>query len=104
MLLVAAAQFGLDVVLGAVLAGIVLRSWTRRMSVDVEPLEDKLDALGYGMFIPIFFVSSGMTLDVRRSSRSPGRLLAFLALLLVVRGLPALVIYRGVLPVRQRWR
>jgi Kef-type K+ transport system membrane component KefB len=31
LLLVAAERFGLDVVLGAMLAGMVLRSWTRRM-------------------------------------------------------------------------
>ena len=89
-------------VLGAMLAGIVLRSWTRRMSVGVEPLEDKLDAVGYGIFIPIFFVSSGMTLDVPAIIRSPGRVLVFLALLLLVRGLPSLLIYRGVLPLTQR--
>src|ERR1700722_2710666 len=65
VLLVAAAQFGLDVVLGAMLAGMVLRTWTRRMDVDTGPLEVKLEAVGYGIFIPIFFVASGMTLDVR---------------------------------------
>ncbi|MGH3397429.1 MAG: hypothetical protein ACRDPO_22330 [Streptosporangiaceae bacterium] len=49
------------------------------MSVGVEPLEDKLDAAGYGIFIPIF-VSSGMTLDVPAIIRSPGRVQVFLAL------------------------
>ncbi len=39
LLLVAAQRFGLDVVLGAMLAGMVLRSWTHRMEVDVVPLE-----------------------------------------------------------------
>ncbi len=53
LLLVAAQRFGLDVVLGAVLAGMVLRSWTRRIGVDVKPLEDKLNAVGYGFFIPL---------------------------------------------------
>ncbi len=67
VLLVAAERFGEDVVLGALLAGIVLRTWTRRMEVDVEPLEVKLEAVGYGIFIPIFFVSSGMSLDIHRS-------------------------------------
>jgi Kef-type K+ transport system membrane component KefB len=102
LLLVAAARFGLDVVLGAMLAGMVLRSWTRRMGVDTEPLEIKLEAVGYGIFIPIFFVASGMTLDLRAIIASPLRLLVFLALLLVVRGLPALVIYARVLPMIQR--
>jgi Kef-type K+ transport system membrane component KefB len=102
VLLVAAERFGLDVVLGAMLAGIVLRSWTRRMGVDVEPLEVKLDAVGYGIFIPIFFVASGMSLDVQSIIRNPLRLLVFLLLLVVVRGLPSLLIYARVLPLIQR--
>jgi len=80
VLLVAAERFGLDVVLGAMLAGMVLRSWLRKIGADVRPLEDKLDAVGYGLFIPIFFVVSGMTLDVTAIVRDPLRLLAFLIL------------------------
>ena len=102
VLLVAAERFGLDVVLGAMLAGIVLRTWTRRMGVDVEPLETKLEAVGYGIFIPIFFVSSGMTLDLHSILASPGRTVVFFLLLLVVRGLPSLLVYARVLPVLQR--
>jgi Kef-type K+ transport system membrane component KefB len=102
VLLVAAARFGLDVVLGAMLAGIVLRSWTHRMEVDVEPLESKLEAVGYGIFIPLFFVASGMTLDVQAILRDPLRLFIFVGLLIVVRGLPSLLIYARVLPLRQR--
>src|ERR1035441_2927690 len=101
-LLVAAERFGLDVVLGAMLAGMVLRSWTRKIGVDVGPLEDKLDAVGYGLFIPIFFVVSGMTLDVAGILRDPLRMVAFLVLLLIVRGLPSLLIYRRALPMPQR--
>jgi Kef-type K+ transport system membrane component KefB len=89
-------------VLGAVLAGIVLRRWTRRMGVDVKPLEDKLDAVGYGVFIPLFFVSSGMSLDIRSIAANPVRLVVFAVLLLVVRGLPSLLIYARVLPFRER--
>jgi Kef-type K+ transport system membrane component KefB len=102
LLLVAAERFGLDVVLGAMLAGMVLRSWTRRMEVDVTPLEGKLDAVGYGFFIPVFFVASGMSLDIESIADNPLRLLAFFLLLLVVRGLPCLLVYRRVLPLRQR--
>ncbi len=102
LLLVAAERFGLDVVLGAMLAGMVLRSWTRRMDVDIRPLEDKLDAVGYGFFIPLFFVASGMTLDIHAIIANPLRLLVFLGLLLVVRGLPSMLVYIRVLPVIQR--
>jgi Kef-type K+ transport system membrane component KefB len=102
LLLLAAARFGLDVVLGALLAGMVLRRWTRRMGVAVTSLEEKLDALGYGFFIPVFFVTSGMTLDVKSIVTHPLRLIVFFFLLLLVRGLPSLLVYRHALPVRQR--
>ena len=102
VLLLAAEQLGNDVVLGAMLAGMVLRSWTRRTEMDVRPLEEKLDAVGYGLFIPLFFVSSGMTLDVASIAKNPLRLVVFLVLLLVVRGLPSLFVYRNVLPARRR--
>jgi len=99
LLLAVAEDFGLDVVLGAFLAGIVLRRWAPG---DVHALEGKLDAIGYGFFIPLFFVASGMTLDVRSIAEAPGRLAAFFVLLLVVRGVPALFLYHHDLPVVQR--
>jgi Kef-type K+ transport system membrane component KefB len=102
LLLVAAERFGLDVVLGAMLAGIVLRSWTHQVEIDVTPLEEKLDAVGYGFFIPVFFVASGMALDVKSIAENPVRLIVFFVLLLVVRGLPSLLVYRRALPLRQR--
>jgi Kef-type K+ transport system membrane component KefB len=102
LLLVAAQRFGLDVVLGAMLAGMVLRSWTHGIDIDVTPLEGKLDAVGYGFFIPVFFVASGMALDVQSIAQNPLRLLVFFVLLLVVRGLPSLPVYRRALPLRQR--
>lgn len=100
-LILVAADFGLDVVLGAFLAGVVLRQWA---PASVHTLERKLEAVGYGVFIPIFFVSSGMKLDVASIVQSPGRMLIFFALLLLVRGLPALFVYRGTLDANQRWQ
>ena len=67
-----------------------------------ESLEEKFDAVGYGIFIPIFFISSGMTLDVKAISQDPLRLLVFFLLLLIVRGLPSLLVYRRALELRQR--
>jgi Kef-type K+ transport system membrane component KefB len=101
-LLAVASKFGLDVVLGAMLAGIVLRIWTRRLNMDTASLEHKFDTVGYGIFIPIFFISSGMNIDLKAIAKDPARLFLFLALLLVVRGLPSLLVYRRALPVRQR--
>ena len=102
VLLAIANRFGLDVVLGALLAGMVLRGWARHSNMDIAGLEHKFDAVGYGIFIPIFFVSSGMTLDIKTIAQNPGRLLVFFFLLLVVRGLPSLLVYRRALPARQR--
>jgi Kef-type K+ transport system membrane component KefB len=50
----------------------------------------------------VFFVASGMALDVRSIADNPLRLLVFFVLLLVVRGLPSLLVYRRALPLRQR--
>jgi Kef-type K+ transport system membrane component KefB len=102
LLLAVASRFGLDVVLGAVLAGIVLRAWTRRFNMDTEGLERKFDAVGYGIFIPIFFISSGMSFDLKAISQDPLRVLVLFGLLLVVRGLPSLFVYRRDLGARER--
>jgi len=101
-LLAFASRFGLDVVLGAMLAGIVLRIWTRRLNLNTEHLERKFDTVGYGIFIPIFFISSGMTIDLDAIIHSPLRLLVLLALLLIVRGLPSMIVYRNDLKPRER--
>jgi len=98
-LLVLADDVGIDVVLGAFLAGVILRRWAPG---DVAALEGKLDAVGYGFFIPVFFVSSGMGLDLASIRDAPLRLVAFFVLLLAVRGLPSMVLYRHDLGVRQR--
>src|SRR3954447_1924246 len=98
-LLVVAAEFGLDVVLGAFLAGVVLKKWAPG---DVHSLESKLDAVGYGFFIPVFFVASGMSLDLASIADAPLRLVVFFLLLLAVRGGPALFLYRHDLDLSQR--
>jgi Kef-type K+ transport system membrane component KefB len=92
-------RFHLDAVLGAFLAGIVLRRWA---GGSAPVLESKLDAIGYGFFIPVFFVYSGMRLDLHEIAEAPLRLLLFFVLLLACRGLPALLVYRGALTWRQR--
>jgi Kef-type K+ transport system membrane component KefB len=104
MLLVAglgalATHLGFEAILGAFIAGAILRL----VDADAEhkhPLfHPKLDAIGYGFLIPVFFVASGLTfnLSVLFSSASTVlRVPLFLLALLVVRGLPA-VLYRSVL-------
>lgn len=99
LLLVIASDFGLDSVLGAFVAGVVLHRWAPG---NAEGLDRKLDAVGYGFFIPIFFVSSGMGLDLESIIHAPGRLFLFFLLLLLVRGLPTLAVYRTALPWQRR--
>ena len=99
-LLLVTQKFGVEAALGAFFAGMVLRRTST--TEDNTEFEEKLDAVGYGFFIPVFFVSSGMVLDLRSIVENPVRLLVFFVLLLVVRGGPALLVYRKTLPMRQR--
>ena len=92
-------EFHLDAVLGAFLAGMVLRRWA---GASAPTLEFKLDAVGYGFFVPLFFVYSGMGLDIRSIAGAPLRVLALFALMLAIRGLPVLLVYRRVLRPRER--
>ncbi|MBL8927682.1 MAG: cation:proton antiporter [Pseudonocardia sp.] len=101
LLLAVTEQFHLDAVLGAFLAGMVLRRWAGR---GLPSLEGKLDALGYGFFIPIFFVYSGMTMDLRSMASAPLRVLLFTTLMLLVHVVPAQLLYRKVLDPRERWQ
>ncbi|WP_064255525.1 cation:proton antiporter [Rhodococcus sp. HS-D2] len=90
-LIAVAAVFDLDIILGAFAAGFILR---RTIPAGDERLEKKLDGLGYGFLIPIFFVTSGMAIDVGAVVSAPGILLAFLGLLVLVRGVPVFVASR----------
>jgi Kef-type K+ transport system membrane component KefB len=99
LLLAVTDEVRLDAVLGAFVAGMVLRRWA---GAGAPVLEEKLDVIAYGFFVPLFFVYSGMTVDLRSIASAPLRLLLFTALLVLVRGLPALLVYRRVLPPRGR--
>jgi Kef-type K+ transport system membrane component KefB len=96
-------EFGLDVVLGAFAAGIVVGLVTK--GEEAEPVRSKLEGIGFGFVIPIFFVHSGITFDLPalfESATSALRLPVFLALFLVVRGAPVWILYRGVIAARDR--
>ena len=83
--------FDLDVVLGAFAAGFILRY---ALPDGNRQFEEKLDGLAYGFFIPIFFVVSGMGIDLGMSEQSLATIGAFLLLLVLVRGLPVWVASR----------
>jgi Kef-type K+ transport system membrane component KefB len=82
---VLAIVFDLDVVLGAFAAGFVLR---RALPEGDESLEHKLDGLAFGLLIPIFFITSGMAIDPSALAAQPIALLAFVVLIMIVRGGP----------------
>ena len=98
-----AAQLGLDLLLGGFVAGMITRVALRGREVAV--FDSKLTAVGYGLLIPFFFVTSGMAFDLDAltgSTEAILKLFLFLGLFLVVRGTPALLLYRGVLGARDR--
>jgi Kef-type K+ transport system membrane component KefB len=102
-LVVIAADLGLDVILGAFAAGVIVRLLLE--GHEVEIFESKLDAVGFGLLIPFFFITSGMTIDLAAlvgSARAMLELPIFLGLFLVVRGLPVLLLYRDVLEPTER--
>ena len=97
-----ASNLGLDLLLGGFAAGLITRLVLRKH--EVPGFDSKLTAVAFGVFIPFFFVVSGMRLDVDALFASPssvGKLLLFFVLFLVVRGTPALLLYRSVLPLRE---
>jgi Kef-type K+ transport system membrane component KefB len=93
-----AAELGLDVLLGGFMAGMITRIALRDREVGV--LESKLTAVGYGLLIPFFFITSGMEFDVKAlgAPDTLGKMAMFVALFLIVRGTPALLLYRKVIP------
>jgi Kef-type K+ transport system membrane component KefB len=99
-----AASLGLDLLLGGFVAGVIARLALKGREVEV--LESKLSAVGYGFLIPFFFVVSGMGFDVEGLFTSVGamaKLPLFAASFLIVRGVPALLFYRRDLGLRDRF-
>ena len=95
-LLAVAEGFGLDVVLGAFIAGIIIKQLAPANEEAV--LQKKVEGIAFGVFIPIFFIVSGARLDVDSIIANPSLLLIFFVLLLIVRGVPQFFIYRRAIP------
>ena len=79
------AVLGLDVVLGAFAAGAIVRIFVPR---DDRALERKLNTVGFSFLIPVFFVASGMAIDIGVVARMWPLVLGLLLLILVARGVP----------------
>lgn len=93
-----ALRLGLDTLLGAFAAGVVIRLFLRASGEpEIRIVESKLEGIGYGFLIPFFFVVSGMGLDVRNLLSDPSRVAMiplFGLCFLLVRGLPVFAAYR----------
>jgi Kef-type K+ transport system membrane component KefB len=100
---VLASEFGLEAILGAFLAGAILKFVDRDQAMTHPQFRQKLEATGFGVFIPFFFVTSGIRYDAGALFAHPStlaRVPLFLAILLVVRGVPALL-YRQLATARE---
>jgi Kef-type K+ transport system membrane component KefB len=98
-----AEQLGLEVILGAFVAGAIISLLDRDQVMTHPDFRRKLEAIGFGFFIPVFFVTTGVRFDLTALTADASNLAmvpVFLVALLVVRGLPALV-YRRVLDARR---
>ena len=98
-----AETLGLEVILGAFIAGAIISLVDRDERMTHPDFRRKLEAVGFGFFIPAFFVTSGVRFDLDALTASASSLLMvpiFLGALLLARGVPA-VVYRGPLDGRE---
>ena len=94
---------GLEVILGAFIAGVLLRFIDGDRMMTHPQFRLKLEAIGFGVFIPVFFVTTGLRFNLAALLASPSTILRvpiFLVALLLIRGLPALL-YRPLVGNRQ---
>jgi Kef-type K+ transport system membrane component KefB len=101
-LVLLAGKLGLDILLGGFVAGMITRLALKGHELQV--FESKLTAVGFGFFVPFFFVTSGIAfnLDALGSLTAILKLFMFFGLFLIVRGAPAMLLYRSVLGTRDR--
>lgn len=100
---VLATDLGLEAILGAFVAGALLRVVDADERLIHERFRAKVEAIGYGFLVPVFFVSSGLRFDADALFAEPEHLLlagALLVGLLVARGVPALL-YRPLVGTRR---
>jgi Kef-type K+ transport system membrane component KefB len=94
-----ATKLSLDVLLGAFAAGVIVRLFIR-VDGNTERITSKLEAIGFGFLIPIFFIETGVNLDLHALEHQPRVLLLvplFALLFLFTRGLPTLLVFRRIL-------
>ena len=94
-----AESLGLEIILGTFIAGAVLTLVDRDEMVTHPDFRRKLEAIGFGVFIPVFFVTTGLRFDLDALLADVANLAMvpiFLIAIVLVRGLPALVYRRAI--------
>ncbi|MDX2376691.1 cation:proton antiporter [Microbacterium sp. LRZ72] len=85
----------LDMLLGAFVAGLIWQLIMRNAPEgDRHQVESKIEAVGFGVFVPVFFIYTGITFDLDALVTDPSVAVlvpVFLVALLVIRGLPSLL-------------
>ncbi|MGC0384269.1 cation:proton antiporter [Streptomyces sp. SAI-129] len=88
--------FGLDVLLGAFAAGVLTRLVLHRAApASSGEVLGKVEAMGFGFLVPLFYVVTGIEFDLDALLHDPGALLlvpGFLLLFLLVHGVPVYVL------------
>jgi Kef-type K+ transport system membrane component KefB len=87
----AAEELGLEIILGTFAAGAILSLADPDRAMTHPAFRRKLEAIGFGVFIPVFFVTSGIRFDLGALADSAEMVPLFFAALLAVRGLPAVI-------------
>lgn len=98
-----AVELDIDYILGALAAGLVVGLVARGEAGTV--VRSRIEAVGYGLFVPLFLVVSGMQFDLDALFASPTAMLLVpgaLLLILAARGAPAVLLYRRALDRRGR--
>lgn len=99
MLVIVAGSLGMDVILGAFAAGLIMRLIIGEAHSEV--FDSKMEAIGFGFLIPFFFIVSGMQIDVEALFSSVRAMIGvpvFVLLMFIVRGAPVYLLYKKDVP------
>jgi Kef-type K+ transport system membrane component KefB len=94
---VLAYRFGFASILGAFAAGLLVKLIDISGRAPHPQFQIKLEGIGFGFLIPIFFIATGVAFPLKALLTNPAAIAEvplFLAALLLVRGLPALLYRR----------
>jgi Kef-type K+ transport system membrane component KefB len=92
-----AQKVGLEAILGALVAGALVGALDHGALREHHEFRSKLDAIGYGFLVPVFFIWSGMSIDVDALRAKPS-LLALIALFLAA----FLIVHVAAIPIYRR--